>query len=197
MPKAKANNTNDNELTAIELAFVDAFLGSDPGIRLNISRSYMAAKRIDLGSRPDQAVRLKAKEIYHRPRVQSRISQIREERSNFYEASIERVLQELAAIAFSDLRDYGFWKNDAFTLFDSEDIPDELAGVISAIKRVGKLGIELKLWPKTEALKILAKYHGMDNDFNTARRVLRSYGIAMVEDPSTELGWRIEAVKQT
>jgi len=92
------------------------------------------------------------------------------------EVSEDMVLQELAAVAFSNIEDFVEWDKDAGALVvkSSAEIPRHLAAAIESIdeqvmESTNKDGSRLytrskrkvKLYSKLEALKLLAEYLGL------------------------------------
>jgi len=92
------------------------------------------------------------------------------------EVTEDMVLQELAAIAFSNIEDYVEWDKDAGALVvkSSAEIPRALAAAIESVdeqvmESQNKDGTrfytrtkrKVKLYPKLEALKLIAEYLGL------------------------------------
>lgn len=116
--------------------------------------------------------------------IQKRIQQLKNERSERTEISQDRVLKELAAIAFADATDFvqvtekPLYNSDGEKMLDNSGkiimIPDveiteteklkpEQKKAIASIKQ-GRNGIEVKLNDKTKALELLGRHLGMWND---------------------------------
>lgn len=116
--------------------------------------------------------------------IQKRIQQLKNERSERTEISQDRVLKELAAIAFADATDFvqvtekPLYNSDGEKMLDNAGkiimIPDveiteteklkpEQKKAIASIKQ-GRNGIEVKLNDKTKALELLGRHLGMWND---------------------------------
>ena len=92
------------------------------------------------------------------------------------EVTAERTLQELAAVAFSNIKDYLEWDKEsgALVVKGSKEIPRHLAAAIESIeeqviesknKDGSRLYIrtkrKIKLHPKLPALQLLAEYQGL------------------------------------
>ena len=91
------------------------------------------------------------------------------------EVTEERTMQELAAVAFSNIKDYLKWDKDGdLVVKDSADIPDALAAAIESIeeqvkesknKDGSRLYIrtkrKIKLYPKLPALQLISEYQGL------------------------------------
>jgi phage terminase small subunit len=110
--------------------------------------------------------------IANDPTVQSRVSEIVGRR--FAKASItaDRVVMELARIAFSDIRDL---YDDEGNLLPPQDLPDDVAAIISRIKvelkgqgrgedRTVAAVLDIKMADKLGALTILAKHFKIIGD---------------------------------
>ena len=116
--------------------------------------------------------------------IQKRIQQLKNERSERTEISQDRVLKELAAIAFANATDFvqvtekPLYNSDGEKMLDNSGevimIPDveiteteklkpEQKKAIASIKQ-GRNGIEVKLNDKTKALELLGRHLGMWND---------------------------------
>lgn len=79
--------------------------------------------------------------------------------------SSKQVLDELAAIALSNIDDVVKVENGVVTVKKWEEIPLHVKGCIQEIANVkdadGTIGIKVKLYSKPEALKMLAMYFGL------------------------------------
>ena len=90
--------------------------------------------------------------------IQERM-QARQERT---EITQDRVLEELAAIAFARTTDYAEVK-DGRVLKNTEKLNEQQIRAIAGIKD-GKYGIEIKLNDKEKALELLGRHLGMFKD---------------------------------
>ena len=111
------------------------------------------------------------------------------------EVNEERTLQELAAIAFSNIKDYLEWDKDGdLVVKDSADIPDALAAAIESIeeqtiesknKDGSRIYIrtkrKIKLYPKLPALQLVSEYLGLTDSLAPKITVRLITGI--VRDP--------------
>lgn len=129
--------------------------------------------------------------------MQASIAKAQAERSKRTEITQDRVLQELAAIGFSDIR-------KIFAdgrLLESSEWPDDVAPAISAAefetRNLGKGKIEhvakLKLWDKGRALEAIARHLGMmRQDVN-----LNVTGGVLVAPTTTDMEqWQAQAQQQ-
>lgn len=123
-------------------------------------------------------------ELLGKTRVNELIQKLMAERSERTEITQDRVLKELAAIAFADATDFvqvtekPLYNSDGEKMLDNSGevimIPDveiteteklkpEQKKAIASIKQ-GRNGIEVKLNDKTKALELLGRHLGMWND---------------------------------
>ena len=86
--------------------------------------------------------------------------QARQERT---EITQDRVLEELAAIAFARATDYAEVKDDQVFIKDTAGLSENQIKAIAGIKQ-GKFGIEVKLNDKEKALELLGRHLGMFKD---------------------------------
>ena len=141
-----------------------------------------------------------AAEIGHenlrKPQIQAQLSMLRSETGRATTVTLERTLEEIAYIAFGRMTDVLSFDNESITLKDSKDLPDSALAAIAQInqsKTPEGTTTVIKLHSKVAALALLAKYFGITNDFNGARACLKKYGLAIIEDSSSDLGWRLAA----
>ena len=76
------------------------------------------------------------------------------------EVKSERVLTELASLAFSDMRHYIQWDGEKVSLLPSHLIPDGAAAAIKEVRQDAS-GVVIKLHDKTAALRDLARHLGV------------------------------------
>ncbi len=85
-------------------------------------------------------------------------------RSRRLEISQDRVVLELAKLAFSDLREFATWGPATVLLRDSEELDDNAAACVQEVSRTATaLGcnIKFKLHDKCPAIKMLGQHLGM------------------------------------
>ena len=103
--------------------------------------------------------------------VQECIQKAMRKREKRTEVTQDRVLEELAAIAFADINDYVQISTvtiddreiDSVELVNTGALPKAKRAAIAGIKQ-GANGIELKLYDKEKALEMLGRHLGMFND---------------------------------
>jgi phage terminase small subunit len=94
------------------------------------------------------------------PPVAKRIDQMRAQARKRNDDVVDRLIHELAGIAFSDIRDVLDFDKDGVTIKNSEDIPDSVARTISEVSSDGDK-VKVKLYDKLAAIDKLGKHLGM------------------------------------
>lgn len=142
-------------MTKKQKIFADEYL-----IDLNGTRAYMVAypsvKNEDVAAAA--AVRL-LKNVKVAEYIQKRMK----ERQIRTEVTQDKVIEELAAIAFARITDFVEIKDGYVKIKDTEGLSEFQIKAISGIKQ-GKSGIEIKLNDKEKALDFLGRHLGMWND---------------------------------
>lgn len=95
-----------------------------------------------------------------KPEIQAAVAKAQMQRAARTEVTQDRVIHELAKIAFSDLRHVADWSGGRINTKDSGQIPDKVAGAISEVRNT-KEGIAVKMHDKIAALDRLGKHLGM------------------------------------
>ena len=142
-------------MTDKQKIFADEYL-----IDLNATRAYRKAYP---NCKKDSSADAAARKLLGNTRIQKYISDRMEERQKRTEATQDRVLQELAYIAFARVTDYATVRDDVVKIKNTDELTEEQMRAISGIKE-GKFGIELKLNDKEKALELLGRHLGMWND---------------------------------
>lgn len=93
--------------------------------------------------------------------IQERIQQLMEKRAERTEVSQDRVIKELVALAFSDLRRLARWDGNTVTLLDSQVIDPMAAKAVAEVGEGAEGRVRIKLHNKLEALITLGKHLGM------------------------------------
>ena len=96
-------------------------------------------------------------------KVAAYISERMQERQKRTEVTQDRVIEELAAIAFARATDFAQIINGNVVLTDTKELSENQIKAIAGIKE-GKFGIELKLNDKEKALELLGRHLGMFKD---------------------------------
>ena len=165
-------------MTDAQKRFCDEYL-----IDLNATRAYKVAYP---KCKKDETANAAASRMLRNVKVQEYISEKQKEIEKRTEVTQDKVIKELAAIAFSNASDYAKLKKMKrnVPVFDGEDIVDykeeEYTGIeftptdelteeqkkaLSGIKE-GKFGIQVDSCDKVKALELLGKHLGIFNDIN-------------------------------
>lgn len=93
--------------------------------------------------------------------AQEYLQELMNERSKRTEITADRVLEELAAIAFSDRTELAqVGKHGEVNFTPTEQLPDEIKKIIAGIEN-GKYGTKVTTYDKVKALELLGKHLGM------------------------------------
>ena len=140
-------------LPARKQAFVDEFT-----IDLN-----GAAAAIRAGYSP-RGARQQASRLMDEPAVQDAVDAAMAARSQRTHVSADRVIRELARIAFADIRDTVDWDAGGIVLRPSADLSTDSAAAIVEVSQTitgRQRTLKVKLAPKLEALKALMPHLGL------------------------------------
>jgi len=83
------------------------------------------------------------------------------------EVNEEKLVAEMAKIAYVDAGEYGIWDKNTLILTSSEDLPPELTAAIESVRRVETaegVRVEVKFHDKKGALDSLFRYKGLFKD---------------------------------
>ena len=123
-------------MTEKQKIFADEYL-----IDLNATRAYKVAyPRV----KNDDVAAAAAARLLRNVKVAAYISERMQERQKRTEVTQDRVIEELAAIAFAKATDFAQIVNGNVVLTDTADLTESQIRAIAGIKE-GKFGIELKL----------------------------------------------------
>lgn len=142
-------------MTEKQKLFADEYL-----IDLNATRAYRAAYP---SVKKDETAAVAAARMLRNVKVAKYIHERMEERQKRTEVTQDRVLQELAYIAFAKITDYVEVQNGVVKIKNTDGLTEEQVRAIAGIKE-GKSGIEMKLNDKEKALELLGRHLGMWND---------------------------------
>lgn len=132
----------------------------------NASRAALAA-----GYSKQTAYAMGAENL-KKPQIQGYINQITKKKVEKLDISAEKVIEEIAKIAFSNVDDLGEWdENGVFVLKSSEEMSDAAKAAISTINysatKMGeslvKTDLKITKESKLKALELLGKYTGAFN----------------------------------
>ena len=109
-------------------------------------------------SRDEMSTRGKAWSYY--PPVKQRIEELRAQTYRRHEKTVDRLINELATIAFSDIRDVLSFSENGVVIKNSDDLSDSVARTISEVSMDGDK-VKVKLYDKQTAINQLGKHFGM------------------------------------
>lgn len=142
-------------MTEKQKIFTDEYL-----IDLNATRAYKVAyPRV----KNDETAAAAAARLLKNVKVVTYIEKRMQDRQKRTEVTQDRVIEELAAIAFARATDFAQIVNGNVVLTDTADLTESQIKAIAGIKE-GKFGIELKLNDKEKALELLGRHLGMFKD---------------------------------
>lgn len=146
-------------MTEKQKIFADEYL-----IDLNATRAYRVAYPT---VKKDETARANGSRMLTNANVARYIAERMEERQKRTEITQDRVVQELASIAFARATDYVEVRyngvNSTVVIKPTAELSDEQICAIAGIKE-GANGIEIKLNDKEKALELLGRHLGMWND---------------------------------
>ena len=129
-------------------------------IDLNATRAYRVAYP---SVKKDETAAAAATRMLRNVKVAVYIQERMRERQKRTEITQDRVLQELAAIAFAKATDYAEVEDGQVIIKDTVNLDEQQVKAIAGIKE-GKYGIEVKLNDKEKALELLGRHLGMFKD---------------------------------
>lgn len=100
------------------------------------------------------------------PKVRSYLKRRQDDLARRLQVTQEKIVEEMAVLAFSKPTDYLQWHNGRLRLTDSAEIPDCLVSAMKSLKPIydkhgHSLGIEVSFHDKIAAAKLLAQHLGM------------------------------------
>jgi phage terminase small subunit len=155
-------------------------------IDLNASAAYKRAGYDATGAVADA----NASRLLRNARVKEYIDKLQSKRSHDTGITSERVLKEVARIAFADATN--IWKEveKGVVLKNFSEIDVDTKAAIAEITVINGKKTQVKMHSKTAALKDLMAYLGLTSDFNTAIASLRKYGLEVYQDDKGQ--WQIK-----
>lgn len=142
-------------MTEKQKIFADEYL-----IDLNATRAYRVAYP---SVKKEETAAQAGSRMLRNVKVAAYIRKRMEERQKRTEITQDRVLEELAAIAFAKATDYAEIKGECVKVKDTKSLTEQQIRAIAGIKE-GKFGVELKLNDKEKALELLGRHLGMFKD---------------------------------
>jgi len=111
-----------------------------------------------------KTAKVKASQLLTIINIQSEILAAIKKRSERTGITQDRVVLELARIAFSDMKDFAAWDKSGVTLNDSETLTEEETRCVSEVSETETKdggSVKFKLHDKKSALELLGKHLGM------------------------------------
>ena len=127
-------------MTPKQQRFVEEYL-----VDLNATQ---AALRAGYAARSARAI---AAENLAKPNIQARITALKQARSERTQIDADRVVQELARVAFARMSEVATWGPEGVTLRGSAELDEAAQAVIQEVSE-GPYGIKVKLFNKLDAL---------------------------------------------
>ena len=143
-------------LTPKQQKFVDEYMIDLNATQASIRAGYSARNAGKIGPM-----------LLGKVRIAEAISARQKKLSDKAEIKAERIINELAKIAFADMGNYATWGSRGITLKESADLtPDQTAAVSELSETVTESGgsTRFKLHDKKGALELLGKHLGMFKD---------------------------------
>lgn len=101
-------------------------------------------------------------ELLQNPEIQKRITRAIEARATRTDISIDKVVQELARVAFSDIQDFVNWNKEGVAIRDSKELNEDQSRAVSEIAEgidgKNRRRVKVKLHDKVKALELLGKH---------------------------------------
>ena len=142
-------------MTEKQKIFADEYL-----IDLNATRAYRKAYP---SVKKDETAAQAGSRMLRNVKVADYIQKRMQERQKRTEITQDRVLEELAAIAFGKATDYAEVKDGQVIVRNTEELDEQQIRAIAGIKE-GKFGIEVKLNDKLKAIELIGRHLGMFKD---------------------------------
>ncbi len=110
----------------------------------------------------DSTINRKASELFKNGNITARIKELQNELKSHSDIKKNEILEELSAIAFSDIRDYILFNGKRITFKPFDKLTNRQAKAIESIKK-GRNGIELRLHGKSWTIERICKMLGFDS----------------------------------
>jgi phage terminase small subunit len=143
------------KLTEKQKLFIDEYL-----VDLNATRAY---KVIYKNVKNGETAAAASARMLRNVKVKEYLDQRIKDREKRTEITQDKVLKELAAIAFANGSDFAVVKNGMVAIADTNSISEEKRKAIASIKET-KFGIEVATCDKVKALELLGRHLGMFKD---------------------------------
>lgn len=112
----------------------------------------------------DKSVWVNASALAGDTEVQLRVSELMKKAAAANEVTVERIVRELALIAFGSKKAVMAWGANGLKLKESEEISDDAAAIVAEVKETTSATggtLSLKTHDKVKALELLGRHVGM------------------------------------
>ncbi len=144
------------KLTPKQILFVDCYLGA---ARSNATKAALMA------GYSARSVNSEAAQLMANTKVKAYLNRRQADLRRRLDVTQEKIVKEMATLAFSKPTDFVRWENGALTITDSDEIPDDLIGAVKSIEpvvsKLGIVGLKVRFYDKVAAGKLLAQHLGM------------------------------------
>ena len=177
-----------DKLSPQQRLFCQEYIVDSNAYKAYLAAGYKAKSRSIADSSASKLLRL--------PKIQAYIAELLENKRKASEVTAERIVKELAAIAFHRSKKTTTIKDGIATVTDSDDWDDESSAAVQEISGeatqimgddsslVAKR-LKVKTYDKVRALELLSKINGLTSDLPMAVATLKNYGIVLKRDPET------------
>lgn len=142
-------------MTDSQKRFCDEYLKD-----LNATRAYKVAYP---SCKKDETARANSSRMLTNDNVKDYIEKKQEDIQKRTEVTQDRVIQELAAIAFRNATEFASVKGNRVKIKNTDNLEENVKKAIVGIKK-GKNGIEIKSADKVQALELLGRHLGIFKD---------------------------------
>lgn len=128
----------------------------------NASEAYRRA--YDVSNMSPAAIEVEACRLLANPKVALRITILQAQHRKRHDVTIDRLVQELANIAYANPKDYFEWGPDGVKVRDCKELTEQQSSVIAEVSQTVTPGggtIKVKLADKLSAIDKLGKHLGM------------------------------------
>jgi phage terminase small subunit len=153
----------------------------------NATRAYLAAYESDSEFNAGK----KGSQVLKSSDVQARIMELQADRAYRNQIDSDRVLLEIARIAFTNITDVVSFNDESMTITDSDELAEDVKSAIAEVSiKDTKFGVNrnVKMHDKSKALAVLCQHLGLTNDFNGAIACLRKYGLYVSQSEDGKWG---------
>ena len=126
----------------------------------NASEAYRRSYSCD--NSKDSTITRQACELLKNPNITTRVKVMQDNLRNHSDIKKNEILEELSAIAFSDIRDYIIFNGKKITFKPFDKLTNRQSKAIESIKK-GRNGIELRLHGKSWTIERICKMLGFDS----------------------------------